>query len=238
MDIPIFDGQILKLHKQLTEMLKMIVEVKEDKSKLLLELENVASPIVKNEYVATWSYTIISNVAYAIRLELKIFVECRKNSRTYTLHFYAYTNVDEDEFSRTIEIPADIIADSSSYRNYLEEVEEFIENVLDYFIEEVDNIALEVDKADIDIVDKIKTTLKNKFSKSVDEGYIKVGYPVYKCYKYDNVLKDKILEGELDISLPLSRVLILIEFTYYICNKKLIINGVTIRRMPDKIVIS
>lgn len=220
--IPVFDKNILKIYEEMTETIKEIVRVKEEKYRTTIDAILTQEPTIKDEYITTWEYSIISRLRYDISLELKISVECfrdnsyRYDKDTYYIYIYASIPFDKKKFFEVIEIFADEIANNNN--NYLVRFEKFIRKALDYFIERINKIATELKEAEKEITNKIVNMLENKL------GFV-IGFNLeFKSYR--NVENDKLVEGYIDFFTTQYRVTI--KFTYYINTKEFIISNIII----------
>jgi len=219
--IPVLDENILKVYEEMTETIKRIVRVKEEKYRTTIDWISTQEPIVESKYIITWEYSIIRYLRHNIPLELKISVECfrddsyRYDKDTYYIYIYAST-FDKKKFFEVIEIFADEIANNDN--NYLVRFEKFIRKALDCFIERINKIVAELVEAEKEITNKIVNMLENKLG-------LVIGFNLeFKSYK--NVENDKLVEGYINFFTTQYRVTI--KFTYYINTKKFIIDNIII----------
>jgi len=219
--IPIIDKNVIKVYEEMTKRIKEIVRVKEEKYRTTVDWISTQEPIIKDEYITTWEYYIISRPRYDISLELKVSVECfrddsyRYDKDTYYIYIYAST-FDKKKFFEVIEIFADEIANNDN--NYLVRFEKFIRKALDCFIERINKIVAELVEAEKEITNKIVNMLENKLGLVIG---FNLGFESYR-----NVENDKLVEGYIDFFTTQYRVTI--KFTYYINTKKFIIDNIII----------
>jgi len=214
---PILDRNILEIYNFIKDLFTKIVHNKEKTHKIVFDNVSTTKPTIVDEYMVIWEHVITYNITQYIEEELIISMNCyRADIDTYVL------TISTSIFYKVIEISVDSV--KKNHHKCQDLIYECIDNVIDAFIEEIKKLEAKINEAENEIVSKIKKLLMNKLGQLVD-----FSFPVFKTC--EDVGTVKILKGYIEFYTTQYKVLV--NFMYYIYDKKLIINSITIDAYRD-----